>query len=336
MLRSKSIYLLIIVLSASCASVLNAFNHENDEYRLTEKTGSRIPLNARFTKASPDIDREIPLVNYTSYCRYEGVLRFEKIEKPVTITAIGYRNSHLTQINKDRECRYLDNIRKAKGIAILLPGLGLPRASMIHYANVLADNGFAPILMDSPCLRIDSGGKYIPNFGGAICLSNALGKIDEGIPIILIGYSYGGSIAIAASALNTKVSAVAAIAPVASWESLKFWTGQDKSPSDEAALPIAGSVPRSQRITKKGLVSKPEGGSKELAPDILANEISMPVLLIGGKKDNVATAEDLRELSELIPRSSLIMLDTGHPQLLSSKDCNLPNRIIRWIRAVLQ
>ncbi len=335
LLRLISTCLSIVVFSQSYTSAVPPLNTAHNAYFMADRTIMPVSSNVPSPKGSRISDQKYPIENVTPYCQYERVLRFDRMIDPVTLTTLGYRSNEMTKLEGDQECNFLGEVQDAKGIVVLLTGLGLPRLSMIHYANMLASRGFAPMLMDSPCLQLLSG-EYIADFGGVICLSNALDSLDEGIPILLIGYSYGGSIAISTSALSTRVHAVAAIAPVVSWQSLQKWTGQGRTPSDKDEFANGGRLP----VLRRGkniddLLNNLESEPNELAPDALANKVSIPVFIIGGTKDNVARPGELRSLSESILNSSLTILDAGHPQLLASKDYDLPSLVIQSIETVI-
>ncbi|EQD65139.1 hydrolase, alpha/beta fold family [mine drainage metagenome] len=105
-------------------------------------------------------------------------------------------------------------------MALLLPGYGLGKATLLPYALLLAQKGFVSVLVDLPG-QGDSGGRHIGygflEAGYMKALTRYLYRRDRVCgQLILIGLSYGAAVALDDAALHPRhLTEVVAIAPFA-------------------------------------------------------------------------------------------------------------------------
>ena len=209
-----------------------------------------------------------------------------------------------------------------RGTILYLHGVADNRGSAMAAAQRFPDRGFDVVAYDSRA-HGDSGGDFCTyGFYEKQDLRRVLDTLDKG-PIVVIGSSLGGAVAIQAAAEDSRITAVVAaesfsdLRTVATERAPWFFT----SDSIRASFALAES--RGQfRVD-------------EVSPMAAARHIQVPVFLLHGAEDHETRPEHTRRIFDALGgrKRLLIVPGVGHNQSLQPWAWS---EIENWIDSVLR
>jgi pimeloyl-ACP methyl ester carboxylesterase len=198
----------------------------------------------------------------------------------------------------------------ATGSVIMLPGVGSTRAFTLARAGYLHEANYNLLLYDQRASG-ESGGTHITigvkeadDARRAVDLAAAIAPC----PIILFGYSMGGSVAITAAASDHRVAAVIDDSGFGSVEDLIEATGHRYTrpiPPAVLAIPIFAMV---QRLGGFDL--------RSIRPIDAAARLDAPLLVITGELDEIVPAAQQQALAQRArgPARHVVFPGAGHEQ----------------------
>ena len=210
---------------------------------------------------------------------------------------------------------------------ILLHGYGLSKESMGPWAFALAQKGYRVVAVDlrghgeSTGARIGFG-KYEPTDLRQL-LDALIARGICGERVVVMGISYGATMALNWAAIDARVRSVVAIAPY--------------NQPDEAMVRFVKMqrlhVP--ERVVRSGAYSaayRLDVNWNELSGEVAMRHITQPVLLIGGEADIVSRPADLQAMERAAVGQTEIVIvpHAEHPVIGFSMETLLP-KIIEWL-----
>jgi dipeptidyl aminopeptidase/acylaminoacyl peptidase len=155
--------------------------------------------------------------------------------------------------------------------------------------------------------------------------------------IVLIGGSFGGSVALVAGAKSPLVKDIVCVAGVTNWRNHQQIPGEDGEPMDKLYKSVLKGYGPLWRITSKKEWLKLEQGSVDLNPIDYHKKLSeQNVFLVYGKKDNIVSSkrgiELYKELKKGSGKHELILLDKGHCDYNVFSNENLYNKLSIWLK----
>jgi len=217
----------------------------------------------------------------------------------------------------------------AEGTILLLPGYGMPKATMLPYSTALAAKGYRAVLVD---LRAqgESTGEYL-GYGKqeARDLVQVLGYLRQhgfvAGKVGLLGISYGAAVALDTAAIDDQISAVVAIAPFARVDPTIHRFLDMSDPQLAATIP---PLLLRQAIEQAGhIVGYPLA---EADPLRAVSAIRAPVLYLAGAEDPVTPLPDVQALAAKTPHSQIIIEAQKNHLTLTSDVPLIVNNAIQW------
>jgi len=209
-----------------------------------------------------------------------------------------------------------------RGTVIYLHGIADNRGSGLTVAQRFSDRGFDVVAYDSRA-HGDSGGEICTyGFYEKRDLQRVLDVLESG-PVVVIGSSLGGAVALQAAAEDPRISAVVA---AESFSDLRT-VGTERAPWFFTT----------KTVRQAFALAENQGRFKvdEVSPMEAARHISVPVFLIHGARDHETPPDHARRIFDsLRGRRRLLMVEgAGHNQSLQPW---VWSEIEGWIESVLR
>lgn len=223
---------------------------------------------------------------------------------------------------------------KINATALLFPGYGLSRASMLPYAEELANDGIRGILVDLPGQGESSGSEIGYGYLEAEILRQIIDKlrisgIIEG-KLLVIGTSYGASVAIDLGAVDSRVDAVVAIAPFS-----------DTAKAIRRYINVYDPV-LLRKISEAELQCAIREADLVLGYDLLNNQpinfarmTQQPVLFITGARDELSPADEVKQMFNKVSSGYILLYEHADHFWLVTNAGLLAKRISTWLTAQL-
>jgi alpha-beta hydrolase superfamily lysophospholipase len=206
------------------------------------------------------------------------------------------------------------------GTIVILHGVADHRGSLVSAANRFSQQGFEVITYDSRANGDSGGDACTYGYYEKRDLQRVLDTVDGG-PIIVIGHSLGGAVALQAAAEDPRIDAVVA---AESFSDLR-------TVAQERAWFLPSAIAR-----RAFDVAEAQGRFEvdAVSPALAAARITVPVLLVHGAADRATLpAHSQRIFAALAgPKRLLIVDGAGHNQSLRSSTWQ---SIDRWLQDVL-
>jgi dienelactone hydrolase len=229
--------------------------------------------------AFPAMDDKEKKAAYTfSQKYYEEAFKFSP--KPPQKLSIPYEGREITGF-----VRYPEGASRPP-LVIVVPGIESMKEDFLLELDKLTGSGLAVFVADLPGTA-NSPWKYRPDSIKMILAITQFFKNSSyvnGNHIGLLGFNFGGSLALRAAALNPEIKAVATVgAPINTAFSTAFWNRMPEY-MQKMFLEFTGfgtSSELSKELPNYSLIQAEN-----------VKKLSCPVLLLSGKKDFLTTAED--------------------------------------------
>lgn len=219
------------------------------------------------------------------------------------------------------------NLPQPRGTVILLHGYGLSQGSMLPWALLCGDLGWQSILVDlrghgrSTGRRISLGPAELDDLDALFAHLDATSRLPR--PIVVLGVSLGGALALQWTASQPALDSAIAIAPyprlAPAIERIR----------DEFAPGVPRSLVRAAARSIPGLLGlQPEA----LDPVAQLRPRAPDALLIGSTHDTIAPPRDVEELhGACTSRSRLLVVDQLSHEQLPFHLPGLAPEIQRWL-----
>jgi pimeloyl-ACP methyl ester carboxylesterase len=213
---------------------------------------------------------------------------------------------------------------------ILLHGYGLSKESMAPWALALAQEGYRAVAVDLRGHGESTGaqigfGKYEPNDLRQM-LDSLLARGICNERVVVMGISYGATMALHWAAIDARIRSVVAIAPYNQPEEamVRFVEMQNLHVPERVVR--GGAYSAAYRLNLKW---------DELSGEAAMRRITQPVLLIGGDADTVSRPEDLRAMQSVAAGKTKTVIVPGavHQTIGFRIDTLLPE-ITDWLAKI--
>lgn len=246
------------------------------------------------------------------------------IEKPVV-----FKNS------KGMQLVGMLHIPKGKGkfsAVIICHGFGGNKVDMyrvhVRIARAICKAGFLVLRFDFHG-HGDSEGEFrdfrvTQEFDDLRCAMNLIKKQKNfNGKIGLVGHSLGGTIALITAAKNKDISAVVALAPVTNWRQIKFL-------NEIVEAEMKGVVERRSDILSKDVILD----MTKHNPIDRVNEISCPVLIVHGTKDDSISLKGSREFIQKLkaPKKLVVIGGADHCFEGYSNTMTMIKETVSWMK----
>jgi alpha-beta hydrolase superfamily lysophospholipase len=186
-----------------------------------------------------------------------------------------------------------------RGTVIYLHGVADNRSGVAGIAARYTARGFDVLAYDSRAHGLSEGEACTYGFYEKRDLRRVLDTVAPG-PVALLGVSLGGSVALQAAADDPRISAVVAIAPFATLESVV----RERAPF----FVTDGDIRRALALAERQARFEVD----EVNPQAAAARITVPVLLIHGDQDEHTSADHSRRIyGALTGKRRLIIVPAG-------------------------
>jgi 2,6-dihydroxypseudooxynicotine hydrolase len=199
------------------------------------------------------------------------------------------------------------NLRRPAGVAhpplvLLIPGLDSTKEEFLRWESVFLARGMATLSLDGPGqgetgLRMDIRPEYELAVGAIL---DAVAQRPELDPdrIGAVGVSLGGYYVVRAAAFETRIKALAGVSGP-----YDYAAGWDAMPSltRETVVHHTGASSEAQARTRAG----------ELNLDGVAERVTVPCLVVTGKRDRVIAWEQTKRIAEAVPGAEWVLYEDG-------------------------
>jgi alpha-beta hydrolase superfamily lysophospholipase len=211
----------------------------------------------------------------------------------------------------------------ARGTVVYLHGLGDNRGSSSGLAQHLTGRGFDVLAYDSRAHGESGGDACTYGFHEKRDLMRVLGTVRRA-PIVLLGNSMGGAVALQAAAEDSRIAAVVAVATISDLRT----AARDRAPF----FASRGNVEEALRIAEQ------QGSFRvdEVSPVAAAARIRCPVFLIHGADDRETLPDHSRRVFQALhgERNRLLIVPgAAHGNAL---DARTWPEVDAWLDAVLR
>jgi 2,6-dihydroxypseudooxynicotine hydrolase len=187
-------------------------------------------------------------------------------------------------------------------LVVLIPGLDSTKEEFLRWESVFLARGMATLSLDGPGqgetgLRMDIRPEYELAVGAIL---DAVAQRPELDPdrIGAVGVSLGGYYVVRAAAFETRIKALAGVSGP-----YDFAAGWDAMPSltRETVVHHTGASSEAQARTRAG----------ELNLDGVAERVTVPCLVVTGKRDRVIAWEQTKRIAEAVPGAEWVLYEDG-------------------------
>lgn len=313
------------------------------EQRLQQKQDNRLQNNAN---ASPSTsiqktqDRSIEVI--TGQDALEKSATKIKAEEKSNTTKSDTEKADKKQVGEAPCLSWLNPLGKPKAIILCVHGLGLHSGSFEQFGKAMAPRGYAVYAVD-----VRGFGSFMAAKGREKCdfkhctddivsTLNVLHMVHPGVPVILLGESMGGAIALDVAAenptlINGLISAVPAAERFKTGKTdfkvfMHLLTGNRKVNVEKSVVHQATSDPSLREEWKDDPLDRMNLSAKELMQfQVFMNDNhdrakmidKMPVLIVQGGKDKLVKAEGTKELfEELVTQDKQMAMVNGAEHLV--------------------
>lgn len=207
-----------------------------------------------------------------------------------------------------------------RGTVVYLHGVADNRGSSVSAAERLVVKGFDVIAYDSRAHGDSTGQACTYGFHEKSDLSRVLDNVRSK-PIIVMGTSLGGAVALQGAAVDRRIAAVVA---VATFSDLRTVVAQ-RAPFFASKKNIADALRLAERQAAFDV--------DQVSPVAAAARIRVPVLLVHGAADKETPPEHSRRVAAALGRAArlLIVPGAGHSDALTSATWQ---QVTVWLNAV--
>lgn len=211
--------------------------------------------------------------------------------------------------------------QKRRGTIIYLHGISDNRESGTGVIKRFVDRGFDVIAYDNRAHGESAGDFSTYGYLEKEDLRRIINTLDPG-PVVLIGSSLGGAVALQTAAYNSRVTAVVAAETFSDLRTVVT----ERAPF----LFTANTVNQSIAIAEQ----KGNFSIHEVSPIIAAKNITIPVFLIHGESDVETPKEHTYRIYEALagPKKLVLVPNAGHNESLQG---NVWEEIEQWIDTVV-
>jgi pimeloyl-ACP methyl ester carboxylesterase len=209
--------------------------------------------------------------------------------------------------------------RPRRGTVVYLHGVGDGRGSSLWLAQHLTGRGFDVLAYDSRAHGESEGEACTYGFHEKRDLRRVLDTVSAR-PIVLLGHSMGGAVALQAAAGEPRVAAVVAVASISDLRT----AATERAPF----FASRGNIEEALRIAEQDGKFRVD----EVSPVAAARQITAPALIIHGERDEETPADHSRRVFQALPQRPqnrlLIVPGRGHGDAL---DAETWREVDRWM-----
>ncbi|MFZ1994121.1 MAG: alpha/beta hydrolase [Solirubrobacteraceae bacterium] len=187
-------------------------------------------------------------------------------------------------------------------LVVLIPGLDSTKEEFLNWESVFLARGMATLSLDGPGqgetgLRMDIRPDYELAVRAILDAVAARPELD-GDRIGAVGVSLGGHYVVRAAAFEPRIAALAGVSGpydfAAGWEAMPSLTR-------ETVVHHTGSASEAQARARAG----------ELNLDGVAERVSVPCLVVTGKRDRVIAWEQTKRIADAVPGAEWVLYEDG-------------------------
>ncbi|HXI60762.1 MAG TPA: alpha/beta fold hydrolase [Polyangia bacterium] len=208
-----------------------------------------------------------------------------------------------------------------RGTIIYLHGAGDNRGSSGSIADHFVPGGFDVVAYDSRAHGESGGAACTYGYYEKADLGRVLDQIAVPAPIIALGMSLGGAVALQAAATDARIAAVIAIAPFSDLRTV----ASERAPF----FASKGNIDDAFRIAE----AEAHFQADDVSPVVAARKITAPVLIIHGDDDRETPPAHARRIFDALPNTKKLVLvpHAGHHNVLNAATWS---EIDAWIATV--